>query len=275
MKTRSILLTALFCGLVMAVQSAARAELVGYWNFDDSTADDLTDNHNDGTITDVIEFREDVPAALGSGKAVFVERGEGFITVPTSPTLESISDELTIAFWVKSTETEWPQWGRVFQHGTEDGGDQSWMVNRYGDTTDVNLRVDTTARHNDNIADEGTEIIDGTWHHWVVTLDNGAWNKYVDGLLVSSGSYDHGDGFANTRPLFMLGKANSDGSVAYNHFGGYIDDVSVWSSALDLWGVEQLYLGAPATSLPEPSSVLLLALGGLGLVFSSRRRRRT
>jgi hypothetical protein len=292
MKTRSIALTALFCGLVIAVHSAARAELVGYWSFDDSTADDLSDNNNDGAITNVVEFSDDIPSALGSGKAVFVERGKGFITVPTSPSLESISDELTVAFWVKSddgepdvpgepSDNQWPNWGRVFQHGTEGNGDQSWLVNRNSGTTDVNLRVDTVAGpprpdppyhvpgFNQNVGRTGDMVIDGTWHHWVMTLDNGLWTKYLDGSPAGSGSYVHGDGFANTRPLYILGRNG------YNEFGGFIDDVSVWNSALDLWGVEQLYMGAPATSLPEPSSVLLLALGGLGLVFSSRRRRRT
>jgi hypothetical protein len=205
---------------------SAEAALVGYWSFDGSNANDLSSNANNGVVGSTITFSSTTP--FGSGKSISsTGSGTSVITVNTSPSLESISDTLTVSFWMQGTTAN-AAWVRLLGHANEGGGTQGWMVNRYSTDNDVNIRVDTLpSGFNQNKANGiGLGVLDGAWHQVAYVLDRGQWVEYVDGNISGSGTYTHGNGFSNTQALYIAGAGGS------GQFAGLMDDVAVWNTRL-------------------------------------------
>ena len=75
-------------------------DLVGYWRLDDGTgstiASDWSGNGNDGTLVDLDPATVWIAGAPRGGLAV---EGAGFVNVPPSPSIDSITDQVTIAGW--------------------------------------------------------------------------------------------------------------------------------------------------------------------------------
>jgi len=216
-----------------AAVEPAWAGLIARYNFDDSTATDQSPDGNNGVVGSNLFFTSDTP--LGGGLAAGSPSNPGggdptrVIRVPTSASLESIDDQLSVSFWMKANTASNNNWVRIFQHGTEGNPSRTWLIDRYSDTADVNVRVDTNAGpggvFNQNIAVGGIPTFDGDWHHVLYTLDSGRYWEYVDGRLSTSGTYAHGDGLYNTLPLYIFGR-NNDGEYV-----GLLDDIAVWSDA--------------------------------------------
>jgi len=237
-------------GLLLLAAVPAQGALVAYYPFDADNADDLSGNANDGTVGGSITFQTDTPLASGKSARSYTGGGAGnVVTVPTSASLESINDTLSIAFWMKSTLSDNNNWVRIFQHGSEANPSQTWLVDRYSNSNRANVRVDTMGaggQFNQNIATGGPAVFDGTWHHLAFTLDSGVWAKYVDGVPVESGGYNHGQGLSNTRPLYMFGR-NGTGEYV-----GFLDEVAVFDEKLVLNQVEYLHGGGDPRNLPLP-----------------------
>jgi hypothetical protein len=114
----------------------ADAVLVARYNFDDSTATDQSTNSNDGSLGSEIFFTSDTPFASGQAGGG-TRNANSVITVPTSTSLESIDDELTLSFWMKADIGDQQNWGRIFRHATGGSGDDGWIVNRNSGNNDV------------------------------------------------------------------------------------------------------------------------------------------
>lgn len=232
----ALILTAAVAAVGLCV-SPASAQMIGYWSFDGGNADDGSGNSNDGTVGSSFTFETDVPFGTGLSAENHGGGSTNVITVPTSPTLESIDDQLTVSFWMKAVTGN--NWVRLFQHGTEGNPSQTWLIDRYSSTARTNMRVDTIddpgppfvdGQFNQNIATGGPDTFavppaEPEWHHLVYALDNGTWRKYVNGVE-STGTYKHGLGLSNTRPLYIFGR-NGNGDYV-----GQLDDIGVWADAL-------------------------------------------
>ncbi len=267
--TSTTAIKALGAALAIALlASPTRADLVAYYTFDDGTATDLSGNGNHGIESSGVTYSTDVPLAPGLSFETPQTGADYDIVVPTSASLEGISDELTLSFWMKADVEGQNNWVRIFQHANEGNGTQGWLVDRYSGSGETNIRVDTTGaggQFNQNLAEGvGGDTFDREWHHIAYILDEGTWTEYVDGMA-SSGPYNHGDGFSNTRPLYIGGR---NGNAEYV---GLLDEIAVWDTALEHDQVILLSDGAPANNIPEPATLALLGLGALALI---RRRRR-
>jgi len=237
MKCRSrppVLFPALAAASLVLAVASARAGLVAYYSFDDDNAADLSGNGNNGTVGGSVTFSDDSPFMTGKAMETLAQGAAYVVTVPTSPSLEAISNQLSMSFWMKAGTAGQANWIRIFQHGTEASGDRTWLIDRYSNTADTNMRVDTTAQFNQNIAVNGTVVFDNQWHHLVYTLNSGTWEEYLDGVR-ASGAYNHGDGIFNTRDLYIAGRNGA------GQYIGLLDDVAVWDTRLTEGEARSLY----------------------------------
>lgn len=100
-----------------------------------------------------------------------------------------------------------------------------------------------------------------TWYHLAMIRDNGVTRFYQDGVAIS-GSFNQAPVWANN---FTIGqKAHNDGT---QRFQGDMDEVRLFTFEAGDDPVAALSINA----VPEPSSISLLALGGL--VLTMRRRK--
>lgn len=104
-------------------------------------------------------------------------------------------------------------------------------------------------------------MANGTWYHLAMIRDNGVSKFYMDGEVVA-GEFSQAPVWAND---FALGqKAHNDNT---QRFVGDMDELRLFTFEAGDDPVAALSIN----SVPEPSSMSLLALGGLALVMRRRK----
>jgi hypothetical protein len=122
----------------------------------------------------------------------------------------------------------------------------------------------------------------GEWYHIAMVIDRSAQQiiGYLNGTNVgwTAGGFGPPDDFIplgtliDTSQLMYMGRRYDSGLP----FSGLIDDLAIWDRALNPNQIAVLYrMGLDGNSfenMPEPTTMTLLAFGGMGLL--ARRRRR-
>ena len=203
-------------------------DLALYLSFDEgdsATAIDKSQHNNDGTI------HKGTRAEGKIGKAVELS-GEagGWVEVPDSPSLD-IKDEITLMCWVYPTEFT-NEWFRIIVK-TWAGDTAPWMVYGFYEQGNSNGKTGFIIS-----VDNGTEKRCGNgpspqlpaeeWTHLTATYDGSKMKLYYDGEVKveadAQGTIDDND-----VPV-SIGR-NSEGER--EHYIGRIDEVAIWSVALD------------------------------------------
>jgi len=201
------------------------------------------------------------------GNALSFEDHGDHVAVTTFPA--GSYSQLTVEAWVKLGS----QQGRN-EFINEQSGNSLWMNidtsdnhADFDDAFDVYLGDTTFKGYHSTYA----AIPRGEWAHLAFTYDDDVdeLKLYVNGQLdrtITTG------GTINLDSTVLLGKreSNSDSTS----FKGLLDEVAFYSRALS--GDEILArfgAGPPLAFVPEPGTLVLLGLGGLGLVLWGRRRR--
>ncbi|KPL08293.1 hypothetical protein AMJ86_01235 [bacterium SM23_57] len=213
--------------LSLILSSSAKAELVGWWRFDEgsgTTAADSSGGGNDGTLEgnagwDVGNF----------GNAVFLD-GSSWVEIPPTP-WDSIEKNVTVAFWAFGDDTM-PVNNFVFAAYSDDvnparqasahlpwgNGQIYWDTGYDGSNYD---RINTPLP---------PEYHKGQWVHCAFTkdVDAGEVKIYINGELFHSGT-----GMTRTMTgvnAFAIGvRATSDRSIGYI---GRIDDFRLYNHTL-------------------------------------------
>jgi hypothetical protein len=171
------------------------------------------------------------------------------------------------------------------------GGNPQAIVNKYdGDTGPGDVSIDRSFDlylHNPQggnqfhwaLSEGGVAYSDrssqtaasvGEWYHLVSTFDSGVAQIYVDGVSEVSWDTGYTSLFASSVNL-LVGSQTTDhpnagaGGIPID---GRIDDVYIYDRALSASEVQTLF-----SSVPEPSTSLLLTLGFIGMSSFNRRRR--
>ncbi len=243
--------------------------LAAYWKFDEgsgSTAVDSSTNANNGFLVGS-DYRWVAGRIGGALNVNTLGSLNTYVSVPDSPSLNfDTSLQFSLTAWVRGSGTQVSGAG-IIAKGTGGGGEQYALDVQSGV---IRFFVRNAAAVASALA--STVPPSGTWQHVVATYDGstGAMRLYVNGLLVGSLTGPTAL-LANTGHEVSIGNRQS-GSAAYNFpFAGMIDDVRIYTRALNASDVQQLYSSAgpfaPVIYSFSPTNGALLA--GDNVTFSA------
>ncbi len=250
-----LMCAALVLGLAGATASA---DLVGHYEFETNADDSAGTNHGtmmgDAKIINDAE-RGNVLALDGSGD--YVDFSSYFVT----------TTEFTIAAWAN-------QYGPGGGVDAENPIIQQRDDDSYVSSTDSSIILYTERSIGSTEPYAGAFIRTSgwgqlltdpmrpynQWHHYAVTVDPSEIIYYIDGSEVDRAANTQTGNYVTDIDHVSIGKHSYRGADRA-FFNGTIDDVQIYDEALDA--------DAVAGIVPEPATVLMLALGGLML----RRKR--
>lgn len=210
-------------------------DLIGFWGFDDATAD-LSMHQNNGLAIGGVKYSEDVPAFIGGGRSLDLTADNGFVRVPHDASMR-VKDELTISFWMRGGADQ-HEWVRLMSKASQMNC-SGWVVHRTAGKDLVRTVVGTSGRCNQGVCDTGP-VFDDKWHHVVMVFNRGKAYSYLDGIRRGVHEYDHGNGLASDVDL-VIGAAGADQWYGEMDFKGQLDELALFRRALDEEEILKLY----------------------------------
>jgi hypothetical protein len=248
------------------------SELVSLWRFNDDTADSF--GPNPALYYGLAEEYTEGPRP---GSKAIVLDGSSYVSAGYDLAFDT-STPFSAAAWINGPLNQdsaivgrmrqgGGYTGWEFHVGTDAGGSGAgrlnvWLINSYGSSF---IQVNSPSI-----------VMDDTWHHVAFTYDGSGKAAgvkiYVDGKdATGSAAADNLEGPIVPEDAELNIGSRQNGS--FHNFRGSISEVSVWSTALSLGNVADLFnRGVPAT-LPPPeirlSSAAFLAPGSFRFSWNS------
>jgi hypothetical protein len=232
--------------------------LVGYWRFEDGvgskTAHDSSGRGNDGTLEQLDPTKVWVPGRSGDALAVY---GAGWVGVVPSPSIDAITDRITMSAWVyfDGTISATDTWGTAISREIGTTIDQHYHLSLHMDGR-PSMFLTTPAGSNPtgnlDLVMGPDAVPQKTWVHLAGTYDGATARLYVDGALVASQPMT-GTFAADTSPLIIGGNGNDASGVPTELFPGRLDEIMLYGRALSDTEIAQLHDGVlfPGGATPD------------------------
>lgn len=222
------------------------AGMKGHWDLNETsglTASDGTGTGTDGTLINTTDPAAWEPGIDGGG--LHLDGDDDFVQVRDQDALD-LTDSGTLSLWFKMDSAK-PFAGLLHKGDTTNFSDEAytlqfWNNNKIyfglvGDSSSASMQTNTTF-NNDQ------------WYNVTATWDSSGMKVYVDGVLDVSNTTamtaKNSSGNLNIGAQLPIDYNSSLGNLP---FDGTIDEVRVYSEALDPAGVQSLY------NLQEPAGV--------------------
>jgi hypothetical protein len=222
-------------------------DLIGFWRLNDpsgsATARDWSGWGNDGTLVGpdpATAWIADGP----EGGALSVQ-GRGYVNVPRSSSIDSITTQVTVAAWIylEGTLTDYAT-AISRQIGT--GYEQHYHLSVNTQYQAI-LFITTPAAGQVVIGSPMMSIPQQTWVHLAGTYDGSTARLYVNGAEVTSKPAS-GPFAAETNPVVLSG--NGNGANVTESVPGRLDDVMLYRRALAADEIARIKSGS---LLPSPA----------------------
>ena len=247
MKILAIVLFSLSCIVFFGTMSEAVREddLALYLSFDEGESEiakDRSEHKNDATI----HKGQRVEGKIGDAVELSGEAG-GWVEVPDSPSLD-ITDEITLMCWVYPTEFT-DEWFRIIVK-TWAGDTAPWMAYGFyefgGNNGKTGFIISVDNGTEKRVGDATTsELPLNEWTHLAATYDGSKMKLYYDGEVEVEGD---ATGKIDTNDVSVSIGRNSEGDR--EHYIGRVDEVAIWSIALDEDEIQQAMGGVVADVEP-------------------------
>lgn len=241
--------------LVLGIGTTARADLVAHWTAN-GTPNDSSGNGHHGNLINGTGYGAGVV-----GQAFLFDGVDDYVTVAGNLALQPST--ISVAMWINATPANGLRLVTDSSHGGSGGVNQAgWALQLnaanqldfvYGNGSVFPSVVSTTT------------VADDTFHHLVAILNGTSMQIYVDGALDATATYSG---------IPSPSTANSGNIRLGDHYQfsrpleGLLDDVRIYDHALSQSEISAL------ASIPEPSSLAMLAIAAIGFTTLPRRNNR-
>ncbi len=238
--------------LSVALTSPAKAELIGWWRFDEgagTTAVDLSGYGNDGTL------QGDPQWVNGKfGKALQFDGVDDFVEVPHADIL-TVDTEVTVMAWINTERHGGP--GTESWQGIVAKSNSPRSYSLYTEASGALHFSTTSTVINDYVGTLSSgQVPLNEWVHVAAMVVDGEHQYYINGEPAgTSGSDIVLPGTADTSPV-LIGRT---GEGAARSFLGIIDDVRIYNEALTQEEIQIIMQGAgmPYAFAPSPADGVL------------------
>jgi len=239
---------------LLCAATTSQATLLAFYDFE-GNANDVSGNGNNGTV-----YNAALTLAGYEGQAYFFDGFEDYIDIPIDINY-SVLPELTMGAWVNATSATAIR--QVISH--DDGGfDRSLGIDTRGGGG-----TSWSAFTGNGVVSSGLTAQASTWVFLAAVYDQAAASMtlYADDDVVTTSTY-----FGAGGSLTSIGRGPDFGE----YFHGAIDNAFFYDEALTSEQIAEIRAGgAPVilgSPVPEPSSLVLVGTGLLGLAVRRRQR---
>lgn len=211
---------------------------IGAWRFDEgqgTAANDSSQNGNLGTLSGTTKPTWQSEDLCTSGRCLFFDGSTSYVDLGTGTTLNTTTGNLTLAAWIRTTQTTE---GHIISRGS--GGTTNALAFRIGSNApgQLDCRVSTATQ-----ALSRRTVNDGKWHYVVCSVNRtGMANLYVDGVIEASVDVSGVSGNSITDSNWGVGVENLASKAHY--FSGFIDEVKIYKYARSAAQVKLDYLNS-------------------------------
>ena len=183
--------------------------------------------------------------------AMFFNGTDGFIQIPSSPSLNSISEEISISGWFKlpnNTMSGDFKWLTMVCKGdvlTESGANPHFRLQTFQSSLQSTISINSEFTEYDLNYTKHQFDYD-KWYFYVMVYDGNSVVTFLNGVEIWRYPYSNSL-IANNSPLH-IGK-DIPGSIEY--FGGILDDVRIYDGALTNSEIKELFYDNSESSFNE------------------------
>ncbi len=236
-------------GLPGCPQTGLLDNLIGYWRLDDgagsTVAYDSSGRGNEGALHDL-----DPNSAWVDGRSqgALALAHAGWVQVAPSPSINSLTDHLTLSVWVNLESALKPDtWGTVLSRQIGTSNYQHYHIALYAETQPSLFLITSSGfvliRPPDTVPM-------GVWTHLAGVYDGAVARLYVNGAEVGSQALT-GSFATDTTPVILGGNANDASGIPDELVPGRIDELMLYARALSVTEIGQLAAGALFAPAPR------------------------
>jgi hypothetical protein len=215
---------------VAATQAGLQDGLVSYFKLDESSgtvAADSSGNGHDGTLSG--NATEWVPGRFGGGVFFATEVDEAHVEFPTTGMSVSAG---TISLWGYLGDPQAARTRYFFGHTTRPPYVNRIQIYLNSGVTTLSVGLgDTHAKWTDTVA-----LATKTWHHIVLTWDNGKYVVYTNGAKSTEGTYT---GLTALDPVANI--SDDDNPDEHEAFDGMLDEARIYNRAITAAEVKEIF----------------------------------
>ncbi|MBT5713086.1 choice-of-anchor D domain-containing protein, partial [Candidatus Poribacteria bacterium] len=214
--------------------TGSESDLVGYWDFDDGTANDRGLNGLDGTLTDGATLTASDARVGPADRTLVLDGIDDHAVLPDSALYNfAAAAPFAVSFWMKPDAVQLDTTllvTTVLGKGTHTSGAFPFLF-RYANATDPTYPGTVEVARFDGATSPAvvstTSLNDGAWHHVTAVSDGSTLTLYVDGVSEGTASEAGLGATGNASGLY----AGIDSDALYP-FSGSVDEIRIWDGWL-------------------------------------------